>query len=606
MITSFLVLSLLAVAAASYIDSATQSVRTSTRMTTEVQTTHLCEAGVQDVLRELWRPFKVNQDFDAMEDQCAGASLGSPRAAQLGSIPGVGKYSAGVIGFVSPGGDPYVRIATVRAVGWFDADGDDALDPGETRKVVDVTARYELARSQVFDYTYFINNYGWMDGFGPNDLIINGDMRANGNMEFLNGTPTVNGTVIAANNDKLGTPAAGLVNTLPVKWANNTYATNASTRQRMRQAYNPAVHGARGSATYNEWRDFLFDTDASIQNNRVAGAAAMDATGIRSWTRTALGNTPTATTLDTAATKEVIMPDLSDINFYASLSNSYRNPKQFYADGTANPNFNQPAYVEVWDTALNAYRRITTNGVLTGSAMLIGTSTRPIRIHGPVTFTQDVVIKGNITGQGTVYTGRNVHVIGSVRYSNPPDFRGANLTTIDRANEKKDMLALAARQSIIMGNPQTFANPYPLKYMTPPFTKGRYDEAGNWIPPFNAMDRDETGMRKYQSVMGDAALNAVSEGVNQIDAVLYTNFVGGGNVGVGGGGVELNGTIISKDESIVTWSLPVRMNYDNRIRERGVSKTPLIDLRLPRSPVMLRATWQDRGFVYGTKGHAAP
>lgn len=602
MLTSFVVLSLLAVASASYIDSATQSVRTSARLTSEVQTTHLCESGVQDVLRELWRPFKVNQDFDAMEDECSGASLGSPRATQLGEIPGVGKFSAGVIDFVSPGSDPYVRVATVRAVGWFDVDGDDVLDETETRKIVDVTARYELARSQVFDYTYFINNYGWMDGFAASDLIINGDMRANGNMEFINGSPTVNGTVIAANNDKLGTPAAGLVNTLPVKWNNPTYTTNATSRSRMRQAYNPAIHGAKGSAQYTQWRDFVFDSEASIQDNRLAGAAAMDATGVRSWQRTTAASTPTVVTLDTAATKEVIMPDLGDIDYYASISRGYRNPKQFYSDGTVNPNYDQPAYLEVWNTSTNTYNRITTDGVLTGSAMIVGTNSRPIKIHGPVTFSQDVVIKGNITGQGTIYTGRNAHIVGSIKYSNPPDFRGSNMTTIDQANEKKDMLALAARQSIIMGNPATFANPYPLKYMTPPFTKGRYDEAGNWIPPYDAMQRDATGMRKYQSALGDSALNAIAEGVNQIDAVLYTNFVGGGNVGTGGGGVELNGTIISKDESIVTWSLPVRMNYDNRIRERGITKTPLIDLRLPRSPVMLRATWQDRGFYLGHGG----
>jgi len=40
------------------------------------------------------------------------------------------------------------------------------------------------------------------------------------------------------------------------------------------------------------------------------------------------------------------------------------------------------------------------------------------------------------------------------------------------------------------------------------------------------------------------------------------------------------------------------MNYDSRIREREITQTPLIDLQLPRSPVMLRSTWQDRGFLF--------
>lgn len=611
LVTSFITLTLLAIAASSYIDSATHSIRTSVRQTQDIQATHLCEAGVQAVLRGLWRPFKVDQDFVAMEDSCAGASANAPRFALSGSIPEVGGFSAGVVRFYSPGGDPYSRMVTVRAVGWLDRDSDGQLDDNEPRKVVDVTARFELARSQVFDYTYFINNYGWMDGFNQNDLIVNGDMRANGNMDFLNGSPTVNGTAIASNNDKLSPAAAGNINTAPVKWSNSTYATTAASNPRMRQAYNSGVHGEKGSSTFDTWRDFVFDSDASVVNNRVAGAALMDASGSKAWTRTSQSNTATLVTLDTAPTKEVIMPDLSDIGYYVTQSTTYLDTKQFFSDGTANPGYNQGAYIEVWDQTLNggagAYKRVTTNGVLNGSAILVGSSSKPIKIHGPVTFLQDAVIKGYVSGQGTIYTGRNVHIVGSIQYTNPPDFRGSDMEAIDRANEKKDMLALAARQSIIMGNPKTFANPYPLKYMTPPFTKGRYDEAGNWIPPFDATQTDSSGFKKYQSVLGNDALNAIASGINQIDAILYTNFVGGGNVGTGGGGVKMNGTIISKDEAIVTWSLPVVMNYDNRIRERGISRTPLIDLKLPRSPVMLRSTWQDRGFkASGTNPGAEP
>jgi hypothetical protein len=93
----------------------------------------------------------------------------------------------------------------------------------------------------------------------------------------------------------------------------------------------------------------------------------------------------------------------------------------------------------------------------------------------------------------------------------------------------------------------------------------------------------------------------MSESVNTIDAVLYTNFVGGGNIGTGGGGVQFNGTIISKDEAMVVFSLPMKMNYDNRIRERSSTQKPLIDIVLPRSPTLFRSTWQDRGF--GTGGY---
>ena len=87
--------------------------------------------------------------------------------------------------------------------------------------------------------------------------------------------------------------------------------------------------------------------------------------------------------------------------------------------------------------------------------------------------------------------------------------------------------------------------------------------------------------------------------MNQIDAILYTNFVGGGDIGTGGVGLAFNGTIISKDEAMVVWSLPMTMNYDGRIKERALTNTPLIDLQLPRSPALLQSTWQDRGFSFG-------
>lgn len=151
-----------------------------------------------------------------------------------------------------------------------------------------------------------------------------------------------------------------------------------------------------------------------------------------------------------------------------------------------------------------------------------------------------------------------------------------------------------------MGNTTTFTDSYPLYYMMPPFTHGRYDDNGNYIPPFNAKEVDSTGKMKYQSTFSDSYINSISSAVTQVDAILYTNFVGGGNLGTGGGGVQFNGSIISKDEAMVIWSLPMYMNYDSRIRERNLTQTPLIDIQLPRSPVMLRSAWKDRGFVFRT------
>jgi hypothetical protein len=117
---------------------------------------------------------------------------------------------------------------------------------------------------------------------------------------------------------------------------------------------------------------------------------------------------------------------------------------------------------------------------------------------------------------------------------------------------------------------------------------------------YNATEVDASGRQRYQSVVPDATMNSIAEGINQIDAVIYTNFLGGGNLGTSGGGVIFNGSIISRDEAMVVWSLPMKMNYDTRIKERSMNQKPLIDIKLPRSPVLLRSTWQERGISYGS------
>jgi hypothetical protein len=221
-----------------------------------------------------------------------------------------------------------------------------------------------------------------------------------------------------------------------------------------------------------------------------------------------------------------------------------------------------------------------------------------------------VVIRGYVEGQGTLYAGRNVHIVGDIIYKNPPDFRGSVLDSVLALNERCDALGLAARGSVMMGNTKQFGDPYPLRYMTPPFTRGRYDENGNWIPPFDARQVDSTGRMRYQSAYGDAGQNEIERlslqididrngvidtderGISRIDAVMFTNFVGGGNLATDGRGLTVNGAIIAKDEAMVLYSLPLRFNYDWRIRERSLDDQPLINIELPRVASVVRLAWQ--------------
>jgi hypothetical protein len=604
LLSALMLMSLLSVAGMTYMSSASGVMSSAKRKALDVQMTQLCDAGVQTILRSYWRDFKQSQAFDLLTTDCTGASIANPKAVTTGTLPNVGMFSSAVINYSQPAGDPYTRTVTIRAVGFVDRNGNGTLDTTEPAKVVDVKVTFLLKRSQVFDYVYFVNNFGWMSGFGENDLYMNGDLRANGDFSFTGGVPTVNGTVIATQNDKLNTGTAGNIIGTPVKWTDSSYrnyqAGSNPYVSRMRQAYDPAKHGARGSTNYELWRDVLFDTKGNVLNNKLSGSTLTDSSGSKGWIKTNNDATATYNQIDPAPSEEVVMPDLGDITDYQDLSNSYVDNKATFADGTVNPKYGQGAYVDVWNSSTNAYVRLTTNGYVNGSAVLVGTSSHPIVVHGPVTVLQDAVIKGYVSGQGTIYTGRNVHVVGSIRYNNPPDFRGNDQTAIDSQNEKADLLGLAARASVMMGNPNGF-NSTTLYYMSPPFTKERRDENGNAIPAFNATEVDSSGRMKYQSVIPDSTMNSIAEGINQIDAVMYTNFVGGGNLGTSGGGVGINGSIISRDEAMIIYSLPMSMNYDARVKERTLTQKPLVDIKLPRSPVLMKSTWQDRGTTYGSQ-----
>lgn len=84
-----------------------------------------------------------------------------------------------------------------------------------------------------------------------------------------------------------------------------------------------------------------------------------------------------------------------------------------------------------------------------GAVILIGTWDFPICIDGPVVFESDVVIRGFVSGRGTIYSGRNIHVIGDINYKNPPYWPD---TGSEPETKGKDLLVLISRGSIVFGN----------------------------------------------------------------------------------------------------------------------------------------------------------
>jgi len=60
-------------------------------------------------------------------------------------------------------------------------------------EAISVTVHYELGPSSVFDYAYFINNWGWFYG---NTINAHGNVRSNGQFDVANYTPLVAGQAL--------------------------------------------------------------------------------------------------------------------------------------------------------------------------------------------------------------------------------------------------------------------------------------------------------------------------------------------------------------------------------------------------------------------------
>ena len=89
-----------------------------------------------------------------------------------------------------------------------------------------------------------------------------------------------------------------------------------------------------------------------------------------------------------------------------------------------------------------------------GAVILIGSDEYPIVIDGPVVFESDVLVAGVVSGQGTIYSGRNIHIIGDITYRNPPSWPhpDTNPEQARAENAGRDMLALICRGNIVVGD----------------------------------------------------------------------------------------------------------------------------------------------------------
>lgn len=415
--------------------------------------------------------------------------------------------------------------------------------PNGTQRRVYELVRYRLAPSQVFDYAYFVNNFGWFYG---STITAHGNVRANGNFAFQS-NPKVNGDVTAAVNAAIAAPGSV-------------------------------------SGTWN------FDTTASYRNNAPVRARPTDppsATYTDTWSMGYNG-----APVQKQYNPVLEMPYISDLTDYEYYANEANGRIKIGNTTVVDKVYSGSGPDGVAGTADD------------GTVVLVGTSANPIEITGPVVVRGDVIIKGVVKGQGTIYAGRNVHIADNITYKDPPTWTHPDNTpkTTVTQNGAKDLLGLAAKGNIILGNYrdgtwQSNTN----YYMSPSFTEPYdteasdasigYDSDNNaangyrFAADYRALDGGKkitsTGAvnRKYYESSNDVAFAATnpSTGITQIDAVMYCNHLVSGKVG----SLKVNGALIGRDEGII-FSGSVAFNWDIRIGSDSPDGID-IDIYLPRT-----------------------
>ena len=405
-----------------------------------------------------------------------------------------------------------------------------------TRKIEE-TVRFPMVRSQVFDYAYFVNNYGWFRGSG---CTANGDIRSNGDME-LDSYSYINGSAFAAPNGELD--ADGVI----------TVVGGGRTR------FMPTSTYWSSSGTW-----------ARPTNPTSSDSSLVWAMGYES--KSSLYNYQ-----DTLE-----MPYLGDLSVYREQAVA--------AGGTIKQN----GKVLVDGCFSGTGPSGIANGADAGSIVLDGTS-KPLIINGPVVVNGDVIIKGTVSGQGVIYAGRNIHIVGNVTYKTAPSWTKPDSSpdkTI-KNNASADMLGLVAKGNIVLGNYSDsswlsacrnyITSPFVTSYTCDPTDSsigygttfnGNYTAADSGSKITYTYDWNknkyvisQTADRKYyESSVGSYVINAnaQSTAISEVDAILYNNHAVMGQVG----SCIFNGSLVCRNEGII-YSSSVAFNWDSRLGSRS-------------------------------------
>ncbi len=556
-------------------------VRDSRKAIDGVRASYLAEAGTERGVQFLTQAVKntnMNSPLIGLTSLFAAGDTFTPFVGEGVMNDGnrVGGYSVS-----------FTRVATtatsitiaIDATGYY-PDAPSALPEGQQVsewRAVRSTVRYSLAPSEVFDYAYFINNWGWFYG---NTIRSFGNARSNGQFDCAGYSPTITGTPIYES----------------VTWS----GSNANLDGYIDDNEDGLTDGNDGG-TFAGWD--------------IVGAHNVQGNG---------GDAPNQHEfLDT-----IEMPNLTDLTQYEAAATAANSSITIngvtVSDGVYGDEVGEKQNLYLVGTAA---KPIVLNG--------------PVVVRGDVLISGVVTGQGAIYSGRNVYCPKSVTYANGPATPRPANNTEAATETWMTANANKDFLGLFAREHIVVGDYTNATwRAYVNQWMSDPLNASAEDAGADGIPntrngrdgilgtadddvlegdgvftierytdedaalglipagknvgdsiPGTGEDIDGDGVYDGQATMAqipvDKPLNPGQWGnlssaipnyssisslrANKLDAVFYTNHAFCWLV-LGSEAARINGGLVSRNESIIYGTPFMDVNQDARMLGRSSSK----------------------------------
>jgi hypothetical protein len=176
----------------------TTEIRESRTTMDEIRTKYVADAGFEAGMLFLNNAIGINSSYDPMNGLETLMPLdGSSLTPIVGTplLSGTAQVGAYTVSMTRLGTTSTSMLVQLDVTGYLpDTPANTpAGQPAPEWSSMSVTVSFELEPSSVFDYAYFINNWGWFYG---NTIYSNGNARSNGQFDVAGYSPTITGQPI--------------------------------------------------------------------------------------------------------------------------------------------------------------------------------------------------------------------------------------------------------------------------------------------------------------------------------------------------------------------------------------------------------------------------